>query len=82
MNKPINLGLPRLEISQIAMHEFYYNYVKLCYMATDFFVVHVKTKDIDEDIAKRVEEKFDASNYDLEMQMKNDLGVKIYWTRS
>ena len=53
MNKPIYLGLSILEISKILMYEFWYDYmkpkyndnVKLCYMDTDSFVMHIKTND-------------------------------------
>ena len=37
---------------------------KLCYMDTDSFVFHIKTKDFYEDIANVVEKWFDTSNYD------------------
>ena len=51
MNKPIYLGLSILEISKTLMYEFWYDYmkpkyndnVKLCYMDTDSFVMHIKT---------------------------------------
>ena len=53
INRPIYLGLSILDISKIAMYEFWYDYVKskyqdkarLCYMDTDSFVVNIKTKD-------------------------------------
>ena len=55
------------------MHEFSYDYlkpkygenVKLCYMDTDTFIVHVKTDDIYKDIAEDLEKSFDASNYEI-----------------
>ena len=67
LNKPIYLGLSILEISKILMHEFWYDYmkpkynndVKLCYMDTDSFVMHIKTIDSD------VENRFDTSNYEV-----------------
>ena len=31
MNKPVYLGLSILEISEIVMHEFYYDYMKTKY---------------------------------------------------
>ena len=37
--------------------------IKLCYMDTDSFVIHLKTKDVEEDIADHVEKRFDTSNY-------------------
>ena len=52
MNKPIYLGLSILEISKTLMYEFWYDYakpkyddnVKLCYMDTDSFIMHIKTE--------------------------------------
>ena len=71
MNKPIYLGLSILEISKILMYEFWYDYIKpkyndnvrLCYMDTDSFVIHIKTNDFYKDIASDVENRFDTSNY-------------------
>ena len=73
MNKPIYLGLSILEISKILMYEFWYDYmkpkcnndVKLCYMDTDRFVMHIKTNDFYKDIASDVENRFDTSNYEV-----------------
>ena len=73
MNKPIYLGLSILEISKILMYVFWYDYmkpkynndVKLCYMDTDSFVMHIKTNDFYKDIASDVENRFDTSNYEL-----------------
>ena len=52
MDKPVYLGLSLLNISKIAMHEYSHEYIKpkyednakLCYMDTDNFIVHVKTR--------------------------------------
>ena len=73
MNKPIYLGLSILEISKILMYEFWYDYmkpkynndVKLCYMDTDSFVMHIKTNDFYKDIASDVENRFDTLNYEV-----------------
>ena len=73
MNKPIYLGLSILEISKILMYEFWYDYMKpkyndnvrLCYMDTDSFVIHIKTNDFYKDIAINVENRFDSSNYEV-----------------
>ena len=54
MNKPVCSGLSILELYEILMLEFWYNYVKpkygererLCCMDTDNFIVHIKTNDI------------------------------------
>ena len=50
-NKSVHLGFSVLEMSKIAMHELWYDYVKpkynekekLCYMGTDSLTVQVKT---------------------------------------
>ena len=93
MNKPIYLGLSILEISKILMYQFWYDYmkpkygdnVKLCYMDTDNFIIHIKTEDIADDVEKR----FDTSNYEVNKPlpigknkkviglMKGELGGKI-----
>ena len=66
MNKPIYFGLSILEISKILMYGFWYDYmkpkyndnVKLCYMDTNSFVMHIKTndfyKDISDDVGKKI----------------------------
>ena len=54
------------------MHEFYYDYlkvkfkdkIKLCYMDTDSFIIHVETEDYYKDIADDVNKWFDTLNYD------------------
>ena len=68
MNKPVYLGLSILEISKILMYKFWYDYmkpkyghnVKLCYMDTDSFIMHIKTEDFYKDIADDVEKRFDT----------------------
>ena len=97
MNKPIYLGLSILEISKTLMYEFWYDYMKpkyndnvrLCYMDTDSFVMHIKTNDFYKDIASDVENRFDTSNYEVNRPlptgknkkviglMKDELGGKI-----
>ena len=75
MNKQIYLGQLILEISKIIMCEFWYDYmkkkygdmVKLCYMDTDSLIMNIKTKDFYKDIARDVEERFDTSNYDVDL---------------
>ena len=52
MNKRIYLGLSILEISKTLMYKFWYDYmkpkygdyVKLCYMDTDSFIMQIKTE--------------------------------------
>ena len=97
INKTIYLGLSILEISKILIYEFWYDYikpkygdnVKLCYMDTDSFIMHIKTEDFYNDIANDVEKRFDTSNYEEDRPiptgnnkkviglMKDELGLKI-----
>ena len=73
MNKPIYSGLSILKISKILMYEFWYDYMKpkyndnvrLCYMDTNNFVMHIKTNDFYKDISDDVECKFNISNYEV-----------------
>ena len=73
MNNPVYLGLSILEISKALMYEFWYDYmkpkygddIKLYYMDTDSFIMHIKTEDFYKDIANDVEKRFDTSNYEV-----------------
>ena len=72
MNKPVYLGQAILDISKTLMYDFWYDYlkpkygdkVKLCYMDTDSFIVHIETEDFYKDIAMDVDKWFDTSAYD------------------
>ena len=97
MNKPVYLGLSILEISKTLTYEFWYDYmkpkyddnVKLCYMDTDSFIMHIRTEDFYKDIANDIEKRFDTSNYEVNRPlptgknkkvmglMKDELGGKI-----
>ena len=54
------------------LYEFWYDYlkpkyqdkVKLCYMDTDSYTLHIETNDFLEDIANDVDERLDTSKYD------------------
>ena len=75
MNKPIYLGQAILDLSKTLMFEFWYDYiapkygdkVKLCYIDTNSFIMHIKTEDFYKDISADVDKWFDTSNFD-----KND----------
>ena len=75
MDKPIAVGQAILDISKTLMYEFYYDYlkpkyqdkVKLCYMDTDSFILHIQTDYFFKDISCDVDKWFDTSNFD-----KND----------
>ena len=85
MNKPVYLGLPILEISKTLMYEFWYYYmkskygnnVKLCYMDTASFIMHIKTEDFYKDIANDVEKRFDRSNYELNRPLPTGKNEKV-----
>ena len=76
MNKHIQvyLGLSELDLSKTLMYEFRYGYVKekfsenvkLCFVDTDSFIVHIETVDIYKDVPKNVEIIFDTLNYELD----------------
>ena len=85
MNKPIYLGLSILEISKTLMYEFWYDYVKpkcgdnvkLSYMDTDGFIMHIKTEDFCNDIADDVEKRFDTSNYEFNRPLPAGKNKKV-----
>ena len=78
MNKLVYLGLSILEIGKTLIYELWYDYmkpkygdnVKLCYMDTDSFIMHIKTVDFYKDIANDVEKRFDTSNHYLQERIK------------
>ena len=65
MNQPIYLGLAILSLSKTLMYEYWYDEMKpkygdrirLSYMNTDSFIMHIETEDFYKDIAKDVEKK-------------------------
>ena len=71
MTKPVYLGQAILDISRTLMYEFCYDYlkskygykVKLCYMDTNSFILHIQTEDFYKDIANDVNILFDTSGY-------------------
>ena len=88
MNKPAYLGLSILELNKIVTYEFWYDYIKskykektkLCYMDTDTFIIYAETENVYTDIAKDVESRFNASNYELDRPLpkgrnKNVVGL-------
>ena len=85
MNKPIYLGLSILKISKILMYEFWYDYmkpkyndnVKLCYIDTDSFVMHIKTNDFYKDISDDVDNRFDTSDYEVKRPLPMGKNKKV-----
>ena len=93
MNKPACLGLSILELSNINVLGIlmYINVSvlvwlcktkiwrknKLCYMDTDSFIVYIEIDDIHKDTAEKVENRFDASNYELERPIPKEKTKKV-----
>ena len=85
INKPIYLGLATLSLRKILMYDYWYNEMKpkyedrirLCYMDTDSFIMHVKTEDFHKDIADDVEKKYDISNYTVERPLPMGKNKKV-----
>ena len=67
------------------MYEFWCDYVKpkygdnvkLCYMDTDSFIMHIKTEDFYKDIADDVEKRFDTSNYEVDRPLPTGKNKKV-----
>ena len=80
--KKTQIDMSVLQLSEIVVYEFWYNYIKpiygekakLCYMDTDSFILYIKTDDIHKDIAEDVETRFENSNCEL---LKQCLREKI-----
>ena len=51
--------------------------VKLCYTDINSFMVYIKPKDIDWNIAKDVETRFDTSNYKLNRSLSKGKNNKV-----
>ena len=83
MNKAVCLGQATLDISKTLMYEFYYEYlkpkygdkVKLCYMDTDSFIIHIQTEGFYKDIADDVCKWFDTSGYDKKLNRPLPIGI-------
>ena len=85
MNKLVYLGLSILEINKTLMYEFWYDYikpkysdnVKLCYMDTDSFIMHIKTEDFYKDIADDVGKRFYTLNYEVNRPLPTGKNKKV-----
>ena len=68
MNKPVYLGLSILDQIKTVMYKFWHvkpkfdDKAKLCYMAADSFIIHVKSDDIYKGIAEDIETGLGISN--------------------
>ena len=52
---------------------------KLGYIDTDSFIVFIKTDDINKDITKDVETRFNTSNYELDRPLPKGKKLKSNW---
>ena len=85
-NKPVHLGLSILDLNKTVTYEFWNDYlkpkygenVKLCYMDTDSFIVHVKTDDFYKGITEDVEKRFDTSNFEIDRPLPQGKNEKLY----
>ena len=85
MNKPIYFGMSILDITKKIKYEFWYDYIKpkyrdkakQCYMDTDSFIIHIKTKDFYKDIAYDFEKVFDTSNYKIYRSLPRGMNKKV-----
>ena len=66
-----------MNFSLIIKHQNMVKIVKLCYMNTGSFIVHVKTDDIYKDIAQYVEKRFDTSNYEIDRPLPKGKNEKL-----
>ena len=71
MDKPIMVGQAMVDKSKVLMYEFYYDYlkpkyndkVKLLYMDTDSFVLHIETEDFFEGVKNDIHDWYDTFKY-------------------
>ena len=78
MNEPVYLRLSILELSELTMYGFLYDYVKPWkpnYVT--WFTVYKKMDDIYIEFAKDVETRFDTSNYELDRSLPKGEGKKV-----
>ena len=57
----------------------YNDNVKLCYMDTNSFIMHIETEDFCKDIADDVEKRFDTSNYEVNRPLPIGNDKKSNW---
>ena len=55
----------------------YVDNVKLCYMDTDSFIMHIKTEDFYKDIADDLEKRFHTSNYEVDRPLPKGKYKKV-----
>ena len=84
INKSVYLGMSILNNSETLMYEILYDYIKpkyqdnakLCYMDTDRFIIHIKTKNFCKDIADDVKKK-GTSHYEVDRLLPKGMNKKV-----
>ena len=51
--------------------------VKLCYIDTDSFIMHIKTENFYKDVADDVEKRFDTSDYEVDRPLPTGKNKKV-----
>ena len=87
MNKPDYLSLSILDLSKTAMYKFWCDYIKAkygekanCVIWTQifpYFIAHIKTEDIYQEISEDVEKRFNASNYEIDRPLPIGKNKKV-----
>ena len=83
IDKPIIVGQAILDKSKELMYEFYYDYlkpkyndtIKLLYMDTVSFLLHIETEDFLEDIKNDIHDWFDTSKYLKSLNLPLEYGI-------
>ena len=84
-NKPVYVGQAILDLSNMLMFDFHYNYIKkkykdkaeLLFTDTDSLMYHICTKDFYKDINPDVKDKFDTSDYPPNHKSGIQTGVTV-----
>ena len=86
MNKPVSLGQAILDLSEIVMYEFHYDYMKLkyndgnltlCYMNTDSLIYSIETDAFYKNISDNIKDRFDTSGYNPDRPLPVGINKKV-----
>src|SRR6218665_2123205 len=86
-NKPIYLGMCKLDLSKTLMYDFHYNYilpkyaerVTLLFTDTDLLAYEIQTEDFYKDIAENIDTRFKTSDYPMDhvSHIKTGINKKV-----
>ena len=82
MNEAVYLSLSILKISKKIRYEFWYDYIKLSKQSKTMlheysFIIYIKTKDVYEDVANDVENRFETSDYEVNIPLPTGKNKKV-----